>query len=98
MKAYNDLYNEGGEGYVPRIYSAEEREYTVDQIAVCQEKIKDLTAQKQQLLFDHATEYCIYQIKENEAYHGIRFSAVLIRKKWVSPYISVIMTWCIVEI
>lgn len=73
MKAYNDLYNEGGEGYVPRIYSAEEREYTVDQIAVCQEKIKDLTAQKQQLLFDHATEYCIYQIKENEAYHGIRF-------------------------
>ena len=50
MKAYNDLYNEGGEGYVPRIYSAEEREYTVDQIAVCQEKIKDLTAQKQQLL------------------------------------------------
>ena len=73
MKAYNDLYNEGGEGYVPRIYSAEEREYAVDQIAVCQEKIKDLTAQKQQLLFDHATEYCIYQIKENEAYHGIRF-------------------------
>ena len=73
MKAYNDLYNEGGEGYVPRIYSAEEREYTVDQIAVCQEKIKDLTAQKQQLLFDHATEYCIYQIKKNEAYHGIRF-------------------------
>ena len=73
MKAYNNLYNEGGEGYVPRIYSAEEREYTVDQIAVCQEKIKDLTAQKQQLLFDHATEYCIYQIKENEAYHGIRF-------------------------
>ena len=73
MKAYNDLYNEGGEGYVPRIYSAEEREYAVDQIAVCQEKIKDLTAQKQQLLFDHATEYCIYQIKEGEAYHGIRF-------------------------
>ena len=73
MKAYNDLYNEGGEGYVPYIHCIEERDHAVDQIAVCQEKIKDLTAQKQQLLFDHATEYCIYQIKEGEAYHGIRF-------------------------
>lgn len=73
MKAYNDLQNEGGEGYVPHIYCTEERDYAVDQIAVCQENIKDLTAQKQQLLFDHATEYCIYQIKKNEAYHGIRF-------------------------
>ena len=73
MKAYNDLYNEGGEGYVPYIHCIEERDYAVDQIAVCQEKIKDLTAQKQQLLFDHATEYCIYQIKEGETYHGIRF-------------------------
>ena len=73
MKAYNDLYNEGGEGYVPYIHCIEERDYAVDQIAVCQEKIKDLTSQKQQLLFDHATEYCIYQIKEGEVYHGIRF-------------------------
>ena len=50
MKAYNDLYNEGGEGYVPYIHCIEERDHAVDQIAVCQEKIKDLTAQKQQLL------------------------------------------------
>lgn len=73
MKAYNDLYNEGSEGYVPYIHCIEERDYAVDQIAVYQEKIKELTAQKQHLLFDHATEYCIYQIKEGEAYHGIRF-------------------------
>lgn len=73
MKAYNDLHNEGGEGYVPHIYCIEERDYAAKQITVCQEKLKELTAQKQQLLFDHATEYCIYQIKEGEAYHGIRF-------------------------
>lgn len=98
MKAYNDLYNEGSEGYVPYIHCIEERDYAVDQIAVYQEKIKELTAQKQHLLFDHATEYCIYQIKEGEAYHGIRFFSSEDQEKWVPRFISAIMIWYIMEL
>lgn len=33
MRAYNDLYNEGGEGYVPRIFSREERDEACEGLA-----------------------------------------------------------------
>lgn len=33
VKAWNDLYNEGGEGYVPHIYSAEEYEHICSRLA-----------------------------------------------------------------
>ena len=32
-KQYNDLYNEGGEGYIPHFYTFEEYEYAKKQLA-----------------------------------------------------------------
>ena len=90
MKAYNDLYNEGGEGYVPHIYCTEERDYAVDQIAMC--------LRNSSFCLTTPPNTAFIRSKKAKLIMAFAFSAVRIRKKWVSRCISAIMTWCIVEI